>query len=107
MKPTSKVCSGFALLLALAACGGAKKNADSPENADDTAGEGGAADNSAAGDSTPTARAPAPGDDAVKKATPCSGFDIADLVSTLSQTACEVQKAATTDQKDLKGILEI
>ena len=34
------VCSGFALLLAVAACGGAKKDADSPANAEDTASSG-------------------------------------------------------------------
>jgi hypothetical protein len=106
MRPIA--CSTLALLLALAACGGAKKNADSPGNADDTAGDGGAADTPPAGDSTPTAAgALAPGDDAAKKATPCSGLDIPDLASALSQTACEVDQPSTSEQKDLKGILEV
>jgi hypothetical protein len=99
----------LALLFAVAACGGAKKSADSPANTDDTAGDGGGAtaDIAPSGDSTPTSSTPAPGDDKTKKPTPCGGFDIPDLLSVLSQAACEVQNPSTTDQPDLKDKLEI
>jgi len=99
-------CSGFALLLAVSACGGAKKSADAPGNADDTS-EGGAADVPAPADTPPSSGAHAPGDDAAKKPMPCSGFDIPDLAATLSQTACEVAKPDPASQKDLKDSLEI
>jgi len=99
----------LALLLSAAACGGAKKSADSPSNTDDTAGaDGGAAtDVPASSDSTPTSSTPAPGDDKSKKATPCGGFDIPDLLSVLSQAACEVQNPNQSEQPDLKDKLEI
>jgi len=99
-------CSSFALLLALSACGGAKKVADSPSNAEDT-GEGGAADTPAPADTPPTAGGHAPGDDSAKKPMPCSGFDITDLAAALSQIACEVRKPDTSAKKDLKDSLEI
>jgi hypothetical protein len=102
----SIACRPFVLLLALAACGGAKKNADSPGNADDTAGDGGA-DTPAPPDSTPTSSTRAPGDDSTTKPMPCSGFDIPDLIATLSQTACEVKTPDAAEQKDLKDVLEI
>src|ERR1700722_6958428 len=94
-------CSSLALVLALSACGGAKKDADSPSNADDT-GEGGAADPPAPADTPPSAGGHAPGDDSAKKPMPCSGFDITDLAAALSQIACEVPKPDPTSQKDLK-----
>src|SRR5580692_2116888 len=96
------------LILTLAACGGAKKDATEPGNADETASaEGGAADIPAVGDSTPTTGKPAPGDDATKKSSPCGGFDIADLASVLSQAACEIANPNPNEQKDLKDALEI
>jgi len=109
--------AGFALLasmLVLAACGGAKKDADSPSNGegDDTTAsdEGGAAPaasaDSTGSDGTPSSGKPAPGDDSAKKNTPCGGFDIADLASVLSQSECEVDNPKS-DQKDLKDVLEI
>src|ERR1017187_7763129 len=99
----------FALLLAVAGCGGAKKGADSPANTDDTSGDGGGAtaDVPASTDSTPTSSTAAPGDDKSKKATPCGGFEIPDLLSVLSQAACEVQNVNSADQPDLKDRLEI
>jgi hypothetical protein len=99
----------FALLLAVAGCGGAKKSADSPANTDDTSGDGGGAtaDVPASTDSTPTSSTAAPGDDKAKKATPCGGFEIPDLLSVLSQAACEVQNVNSADQPDLKDRLEI
>ena len=103
--------------LSLAACGGAKKDAENPENAegdqsassDDGGGgsTGPSADNSALpGDSTPSPGKPAPGDDATKTATPCGGFDIPDLASVLAQSACEVT-GVKRDEKDIKDVLEI
>ena len=99
----------LALLLAVAGCGGAKKGADSPANTDDTSGDGGgaSADVPASTDSTPTSSTAAPGDDKSKKATPCGGFEIPDLLSVLSQAACEVQNVNSADQPDLKDRLEI
>lgn len=105
-------CSAFALLLALAACGGAKKDADSPGNTEESASSGDADGGEAksdlpASDSTPSSGTPAPGEDKEKKATPCGGFEIADLASVLSQAACEVPNANTNEQKDVKDVLEI
>jgi hypothetical protein len=110
MKPAIR--PALALLFALAACGGAKKDADSPENSEESSSssDGGGSGSTAdlpASDSTPTSSKPAPGDDAAKKPTPCGGFEIADLASVLSQSACEVSNANPNDQKDLKDVLEI
>jgi hypothetical protein len=98
--------SGFALLLAVLACGGAKKSAASPGNADDTA-EGGVADVPAAADSSPGAGGHAAGDDSDRKPMPCSGFDIPDLMATLSQIACELPRPDGSAPQDLKDRLEI
>jgi hypothetical protein len=104
MKPVTVL----AVLLAFAACGGAKKDAAEPGNAEETASaEGGAAEPPAIGDSTPTSSTPAPGDDTAKKSSPCSGFDIGDLAAVLSQAACEVANPNPNDQKDVKDVLEI
>jgi hypothetical protein len=113
-------CTCFALLLALsAACGGAKKDADNPENTEESAssdkkeGDKGGGDKggdpAALGnaDSTPSSGKPAPGDDPAKKATPCGGFDIPDLASALSQSACEVANANPNEQAEVKDVLEI
>jgi hypothetical protein len=102
--------ASLALALALPACGGAKKDADAPGNADENASaEGGAASDTPppAEDTTPTASKPAAGDDSSKKPSPCGGFDIPDLASVLSQAACEVDNANPNDQKDVKDLLEI
>jgi hypothetical protein len=103
-----------AAAVSTAACGGAKKDADNPSNSDETASsdEGGApaaasGDPLASSDSTPSGGAPVPGDDATKKSTPCGGFEIPDLASVLAQSDCEVANPKTTDQKDMKDILEI
>jgi hypothetical protein len=101
------------LLALLAACGG--KPAQSPENAE---GDGGAStaeaektDKSASDDkggAPASGGATAPGDDSAKKKSPCSGSDIADLVSVLSQSECEVgppKEGATP--KDVKDSLDI
>lgn len=108
----------FALLLAAAACGGAKKDADSPENAsDDSSGagdDGGAA--SAAADQLPAKNDSTPsgggggggGDDSAnKKANPCGGFEVPDLMSVLSQEACVVKNPNPGAQVDVKDKLEI
>jgi hypothetical protein len=109
------VAASFALLvlvLPIAACGGAKKDADNPENSEradgvDDGGPAPAADVPAPADSAAPAASAAPGDDATKKSGPCSGFEIADLASMISQSECEVPDAKETDQKDLSKILEI
>jgi hypothetical protein len=99
-------------IAALAACGGAKKDADNPgntetaDNGEGGAGEGGALGGAASDDSTGSGPA-VPGDDAQKKTSPCGGFEIADLASVLGQTSCEVPNAKETDEKDMKDVLEI
>jgi hypothetical protein len=98
--------SGFALLLAVSACGGAKKSADSPANAEDTE-DSGVADIPAPADSPSGAAGHAAGDDSARKPMSCSGFDIPDLVATLSQVDCEVAKPNGSAPKDLKDRLEI
>jgi hypothetical protein len=102
----------LALVLPIAACGGAKKDADNPENtasADggDDAATAPLADTPAPADSSAPSGPPVPGDDAAKKGGPCGGFEIADLASMLSQSECEVPDAKETDQKDLSKVLEI
>jgi hypothetical protein len=104
--------SSLALVLAaLAACGGAKKDADSPANGEETAssddGGASASANESPGDSTPASGTAAPGDDKAKKPTPCGGFEIADLASVLSQAACEVDGASANEQKDVKDLLDV
>jgi len=100
------VTSSFALLLAVSACGGTKKSAASPNSANDAV-EGGVADLPAPADSTPGPGGHAAGDDSDRKPVPCSGFDILDLMATLSQTACELPKPDGSAPKDLKDRLEI
>jgi hypothetical protein len=96
------------VLAAAAACGGAKKGADTPANTEEaTEGDGGATESTASQDSTPTSSRPAPGDDTTKKPASCGGFEIPDLASVLSQAACEVGSPNPNEQKDLKGALEI
>jgi hypothetical protein len=107
MKPTLP--SVLALLLACAACGGAKKDADSPANDETATGEGGTETPAAtaADDSTPSSSKPVGDDESKKKASPCGGFDIPDLASVLSQAACEVENPNPNEQKDVKDQLEI
>jgi hypothetical protein len=95
------------LLVSLVACGG--KPAQSPENGEDNA-DGGSetADNSSKSSSSGSSGAKAPGEDAEKKKTPCSGFDIPDLAAVLSQTECEVGAPKEgAAPKELKDALEI
>ncbi len=112
--------ASLTLLLVLAACGGSKKPADSPENAEENGSsetpsseDGGTAalgsDNGAAGGDTASAPSgpAAPGDDAAKKSSPCGGFQIDDLASVLGQDACVDAKANPNEQKDVKDQLEI
>jgi hypothetical protein len=107
----------LALCLALAACGGAKKPAEEPENTAGTASsaEPGA---SAAPDEAlgvPASHAPTPGggkpvggDDAKKEPSPCAGFEIKDLLSVISQASCEAPDTkAMSDPKEMKDLLEI
>jgi hypothetical protein len=90
------------------ACGGAKKDAEAPGNAEESSeGDGGGAAESTPHDSTPTASAPAPGDDSKKKPSACGGFEIPDLASVLAQAACEVGNPNPNEQTDLKGRLEV
>jgi hypothetical protein len=104
--PMRRLFCDFVLFLALSACGGAKKSADSPVNAEET-GDSGTADIPPPADSPPGASGHAPGDDSARKAMPCSGFDIPDLLAALSQVACEVPKLNGGAPKDLKDRLEI
>ncbi len=110
MKAT--VAASFALLIAIAACGGAKKDADNPENTEGTASddEGGAppvADIPAPADSSTPASKPVAGDDGAKKSTPCGGFDIPDLASMIGQSECEVGPGPDNQSTDVSNVLEI
>lgn len=100
----------MALVLAAAVACGAKKPAEEPENSEDTASSASPASSEAPllGGDTPASSKPAPGDDPAKKSTPCSGFDIPDLPSVISQAACEVPSAAAdAKQREVKDVLEI
>lgn len=108
----ASVAASFALLLSVAACGGAKKDADNPENSENAA-DGGGGDDSAVADipapaesSTPSGK-PVAGDDGAKKASPCGGFDIADLASMLSQSECEVGPGPDDQATDVSNVLEV
>ena len=98
----------LALVAALAACGGAQKDADSPANADESAEGGAAAPDMPAEPEAPVPKgAKAPGGDDEKKATPCAGSSFPDLPSVLGQQACEVPAPPAGNEKDLKDILEV
>ncbi len=109
MKPTS--CASLALLFVLAACGG--KPAQEPENTEESAssGEGGAASSEAPTPALPETPAatgggkPVGGDDKPKEASPCGGFEINDLLSVISQAACEAPDTkAMSEQKEMKDL---
>ncbi len=106
------VAASFALLLSIAACGGAKKDADNPENTESTAtdDEGGAApvaDIPAPADSSTPAAKPAAGDDGAKKPTACGGFDIPNLASMIGQSECEVGPGPDNQATDVSNVLEV
>jgi hypothetical protein len=110
MKPW--VAASYALLLAAAACGGAKKDADNPENTEGTSSDDGgtaapAASDEAPADSASPAASAAPTGDAPKKAGPCSGFEIPDLASMISQTECEIGPGPENEARDVSSALEI
>jgi hypothetical protein len=101
-------CGSVAVLLVLAGCGGQKK-AEEPENTLEPATSTAPAESAAASDSPP---APASsvvvgGDDPSKKPSPCSGAHIPDLLSVVSQAACEAPDAKADAQKDVKDLLDI
>jgi hypothetical protein len=108
----ASVAASFTMLLAIAACGGAKKDADNPGNAQGSdAGDDSIAplaDETPAASDSPASSPPAiKDDDTAKKPGTCGGFDIPDLASMLSQSECELSGPAPADAKDLKDILEI
>jgi len=95
-------------------CGAGTPSADSPENSGDDASSSPAEnpmDNS--GSRTPHAKPdPTVGvtvkDDDSKEAKPCISDDFPDLMSTLSQAACEIPGDKASDkQRDLTGRLEV
>ena len=110
MKTTAQACLVVLPLLLAFACGG--KPAQSPENAEENADGGSSPESSeghtSAGPGGGGSGSAAPGEDAAKKQTPCSGADIADLAAVLSQPQCEVGAPKEGDQpKDLKDSLEV
>jgi hypothetical protein len=110
MKSTALL--ALALAVASSACG-AKKPAEEPENTEEGAAEpdaSGEVTGTLASEETPAA-APASSaavkDDA-KKQSPCSGFEIPDLLSVISQAACEVPDAnPEAKQRNVADILEV
>ncbi len=112
------------LVLALSACGGANKLAEEPENTEESAPvkPAEAADptdpvaapdesavlGSGTGREHPVAEHATIRDDGEKKAVPCSGANIPDLLAALSQAACEVPNAKVGDKAlDVKNALEV
>ncbi|MDP9037504.1 MAG: hypothetical protein M3O50_22130 [Myxococcota bacterium] len=122
MKSIAK--GSLVLVLGLAACGGANKNADEPENTEESPPAKPAASldptdpvavpdesavlGSGAGREHPVAEHATIRDEGEKKAVPCSGASIPDLLAALSQAACEVPNAKAGDrQQDVKKNLDI
>jgi hypothetical protein len=107
-------CASLSTILGLTACGGGAKPAEEPENATE---EGNASADPGASDKAlgaPKDEAPIPsaskpvGDDTAKVASPCTGFDIPDLMAVVSQASCEAPDVKPdAQQKDLKDLLEI
>jgi hypothetical protein len=102
------------VLFAIPACGGAQKPAEEPANTEESASADGGSSSEAPG--APTAEsAPTPGsgkpvggDDAAKAPTPCTGFEIPDLLAVISQSSCEApDNKAMSDPKEMKDVLEI
>ena len=98
-------CASFALL-ALAFCGG-KKPPEEPPNRRNARGDRNPlppADDSP----PPVAGAAGTNKDEGKKPGPCGGFELPDLLSVISQAACEVGAVNPSAQaRDLKDVLEI
>jgi hypothetical protein len=98
------------LAVALVACGKSKP-ANEPENTvEATSVDGGEPGPLASSSEAPAPDGPVvPGDDpAAKKPSPCAGFDIPDLLSVISQAACEVPGATTNaSPREMKDVLEI
>lgn len=126
MRPSLTTPPALALLLlslAVPACGGAGKDAESPSNTEESSAsdDGGGAATAAndpipdpaagaggsGGDTSSGSGKAAPGDDASKKSTPCGGFEISDLASVLGQTDCEVANANPNASVDVKDVLDI
>ncbi len=111
-------------VLGLAACGGANKTADEPENTEESppakpsasvdptdpvaVPDESAVLGSGAGRERPVAEHATIRDESEKKAVPCGGANIPDLMAVLSQAACEVPNAKVGDrQQDVKNALDI
>jgi hypothetical protein len=106
MKSTAWVFACFPLLFALGGCGGKTPEAESPENADESASSESAAKSD---DSKPTNKGPATVKDDDKAApVKCTGFDIPDLMALLGQPSCELPDGTPEPQeRDLKDVLEV
>jgi hypothetical protein len=98
----------LAIFLVLAGCGGEKKTAEQPQNAEETPA---AASVPSAAEPTPTpsTTATVAGDDTEKPPAACSGgVDIPDLLSVISQAACEAPDVKPDGpEKDMKDALEL
>jgi len=105
----------LAVLFVLAGCGGEKKTAEQPQNAEETppaasAAAGGAGDVPSPAEPTaaPATRATVEGDDTEKPPAACGGVDIPDLLSVISQAACEAPDVKPDGpEKDVKDALEL
>ena len=100
----------LAILLVLAGCGGAKKPVEPPANAQETPPESSASAIAAAAEPppTPATSATVEGDDTAKPPAACGGADIPDLLSVISQAACEApDRKPGGPEADLKNALEL
>jgi hypothetical protein len=95
-------------------CGGEAKPAQSAAKAEQAGSESADAASSTQGLGTPeqfasaSSAAPPGADEATKVPAPCGGFDIPDLLSVISQAACEAPDMKPgSQQRPLKDVLEI
>jgi hypothetical protein len=107
----------FAVVFALAGCGGAKKPAEEAENTEEEGASSSEPAGSAQALGAPAQSTPSPspgggkpvgGDEKSKAPSPCGGFSIPDLLSVISQASCEApDNKAMSEQMEVKDLLAI
>jgi hypothetical protein len=102
-----RVLSCLPLVLSIAGCGGKSRDAESPENADESASSD-STDKSEAKDHSASGGSATVKDDDKSAPVKCAGFDVPDLVAVISQTSCELPDGtAEPKEQELKDILEV
>ena len=107
MTSTGYVIAACLPLFVAAGCGGKTPDAQSPENADESASSSTGSDKS--DDSKPTGKGSATiKDDDKGAAVKCEGFDIPDLSALLAQSSCELPDGSPEPkERDLKDVLDV